>query len=126
MSERVDIDELERKARAATAGKWSESVWYGADGGGWAARGPHHEANESEWTSDDPGGELHQRAMADAAHIAANSPPVTLALIAVVKAAKAYLAANDAPVLGPALGESYYIERAKAADVLREALEKLP
>jgi len=61
---KINLDELERKALAATPGQWSEACWYGSDKGGWAGRGPHHEAEEGAWGSDDPGGDRHQHASA--------------------------------------------------------------
>lgn len=63
------IDELERLEKAATPGPWRSSTWYGIDGG-WAAVGPHHEPLSDE-DSDEPDGEVEDRAKNDAAFIAA-------------------------------------------------------
>lgn len=77
MTTKIDLDDLERKARAATTGPWSwdDKDGYIVDPGGLVAFGePTHEGNHRIEISDE-----------NATHIAANSPPVTLALIARIR-----------------------------------------
>lgn len=63
MGTKIDLDELERKARAADPALWS---------------GLRADAfNVDRWADD--------RSVANAQHIALNSPPVTLALIARIR-----------------------------------------
>jgi hypothetical protein len=79
MSERINLDELERIAAAAEADEWEWS-----DG---ALRGRHNGQVVAYATE---GNHRYDAAIvigvSDKAHIAANSPPVTLALIAIAKA----------------------------------------
>jgi len=81
------LDELERKARAATAGPWSqyESM----------VCGPGESANDMDVADCALGSEPEDveewtAAIRDAEHIAANSPDVTLKLVAIARAALAW------------------------------------
>jgi hypothetical protein len=83
----VNLDELEKLARAATPGPWTSDVWIETDGNGWRATGPHHEAEAHDHGSE-PGSPDEQAAQADARFIAACDPTTVLALLAVAKAAR--------------------------------------
>jgi hypothetical protein len=60
------LAELEKLEAAATPGEWFAEEWHGSDAGGWAARGPHHVADDG---NDEPNSDPHQRAKADSALI---------------------------------------------------------
>lgn len=64
---------------AATPGPWEADAWCNYDDGGWAAIGPHHMATEDEGYDDAPESPAYDRAMADAALIAA-APELIAAL----------------------------------------------
>lgn len=89
MITKEQLDELERKAKAATPGPWRqyEPLVLSATDGGMdiadCALGSEPEDIE-EWPA----------ALADAAHIAANSPDVTLQLVAIARAALAWSEAD--------------------------------
>jgi hypothetical protein len=77
MSEKIDLEKLEAKAKAATG----ESKWNGLPDGSW------HEADHVANALDDFYESEQSAAVlrVDAEHIAANSPDVTLALIARIR-----------------------------------------
>lgn len=83
---KIDLDDLERKASAATPGPWTT---LGAQG-----RIPEYcrgfgivKAGDGEWVADAYDNTLFtdDQCLANARHIAATSPPVTLALIARIR-----------------------------------------
>jgi hypothetical protein len=87
------LDEIDRKARAATPGPWSqyESM----------VCGPGESANNMDVADCALGSEPEDveewtAALRDAEHIAANSPDVTLQLVAISRAALAWSEARDA------------------------------
>lgn len=72
---RARLVELERQCREddgrMTRAPWQPSVWYGADEGGWAAVGPHHQECDRETCDHAPDGcGDHEAAERDAAGIA--------------------------------------------------------
>lgn len=67
----ADVQKLRALLAAATPRPWHTDVWYGNDDGGWAAIGPHCTASEADDFDDAPESPSYDRAMADAALIAA-------------------------------------------------------
>lgn len=65
------LRECERLESGATKGPWTDVTWYGADEGGWAAIGPHHERVDDD-CDDMPGDEAETKARRDAEFIAAS------------------------------------------------------
>lgn len=84
---RIDLDDLERKATAATPGPWESH--------GDRSRIPDYCSKFAQVTADDGCQQIadafdntpcpDEQCLANAEHIAANSPPVTLALIARIR-----------------------------------------
>jgi len=77
---KIDLDELERKARAATPG-----IWYQYESLVCGPNGANMDIADCALGSEPDDAEEWSAALADAAHIAANNPPVTLALVARIR-----------------------------------------
>ena len=85
----TDRNHLRRVAEAATLGPWTATAWNGTEEGGWAAIGPHHLGEIDE--DDGPGSPSFDKAMADAAFIAAANPAAVLELLDRIAALEALL-----------------------------------
>ena len=108
MAERVDLDELEAKARAATEGPWEPSCYRSYS----LVYAPALGADFVR--INDYGGDNGDEHMADARYIAAANPSVVLALIAEVRAHRSEAeswAAIDAWLLRSASRHKCTIER---------------
>jgi hypothetical protein len=89
----VDLDELERLARMATEGPW---IVVDADNRGDRATVFHLNSEGLVLCADRPSYEFHGEPENDAKYLAACSPETLLALVAIARATKAYVEANDA------------------------------
>ncbi len=97
----IDLAPLRAAAEAVADHHWAASIWFGTDDGGWAAVGPLH-IFEDPNADNEPGGDTHARAAADATFIALANPATVLALVAelerqreLVDAAVAYEEAQE-------------------------------
>ncbi len=118
----LDLDELKLIAQAATPGPWKSDVWIETDGYGWRATGPHHEDNIDPMGSE-TGCPEEQAAQRDAAHIAAFSPDVVLALIAEIQRLRRF---DDPQWLATLVAErDAALSRAESAERERDGFKRI-
>lgn len=117
----VDTTKLRALLAAATPGPWEADAWCNCDDGGWAAIGPHHMATEDEGYDDAPGSPAYDRAMADAALIAA--APELLAALCDELEASARRNLNQVGLIDAWAGKCERVEAER--DALRADVERL-
>lgn len=88
---KVDLEDLEHKAALATQGLWKSGLWKSTTG-----IGPHYvravvTTQSGDSVADVDADRPDEERFANVRHIAANSPPVTLALIARIRELEAGL-----------------------------------
>ncbi len=118
----LDLDALKLIAQAATPGPWKSDVWIETDGYGWRATGPHHEDNIDPMGSE-PGCPEERAAQRDAAHIAAFSPDVVIALIAEIQRLRRF---DDPQWLATLVAErDAALSRAESAERERDGCKRI-
>ena len=119
---KIDLDDLEHWARAATQGEWSAHVSdHGTGIDGIAVRADQADQiadtyDSTRWTD--------EQCIANAHHIAANSPPVTLALVARIRELEAALRQVRTDLLDWSNTTPVNLARANVLVGVDEVLEK--